>query len=152
MTMAHSVECRSPFVDRHVAEFVARIPANLKIRGRQLKYIQRRIARPLLPKALVKRKKQGFSFPLAHWFKNELRDTTYNLLKNGNLAAEGWFRPDGMISMLDEHVSGKCDHNYRLWLLLNVELWHRLFIEKQPRDQIVGLLSDSLASRQAVVA
>lgn len=136
MTMAHSIEGRSPYVDQRVAEFAARIPASLKVHGRRLKHVQREVARGLLPETLITRKKKGFGFPLAYWFRNELRDVTAELLGHGSLAGCGYFRAESMIAMLDEHASGKMDHNYRLWLLLNLELWHRMFIEGQSREDL----------------
>jgi asparagine synthase (glutamine-hydrolysing) len=147
MTMAHSIEGRSVFVDRQLVEFVAAIPARLKIHRGTLKYVERRVAQRLLPGTLVKRKKQGFGFPLAAWFRRELRSVTARLLGQGSLAAAGYFRPSAMLSMLDEHTSGNVDHNYRLWLLLNAELWHRIFIEGESRDDLQGLLQDAMATR-----
>jgi asparagine synthase (glutamine-hydrolysing) len=144
MTMAHSLEARSPLLDQRVAEFAALIPADLKIRGRCLRYIQRKVAQRFLPQALLDRPKKGFGFPLAYWFQNELREPTRILLTRGSLVAGGYFRAAAVESLLDEHVRGKMDHNYRLWLLLNVELWHRAFIEGQPKEQIESTLHDAL--------
>jgi asparagine synthase (glutamine-hydrolysing) len=136
MTMSHSLECRSPYVDQHVAEFVATIPANLKLNGRHLRYIQRQLAKKYLPDSLIRRPKHGFGFPLAYWFSNELRELTTHYIRNSNLVAEGYFRPEAMIGILDEHLSGQIDHNYRIWLLLNLEFWHRLFIEGQKIEDL----------------
>jgi asparagine synthase (glutamine-hydrolysing) len=151
MTMAHSIEGRSPYVDQKVVEFVARIPTSLKLHGRRLKYIQRQVARDFLPEALLTRSKQGFGFPLAYWFKNELRGLMSSLIRESRLAEEGYFRREGMQALLDEHASGKVDHNYRLWLLLNLELWHRLFIDGIPQAEVNALLENSL-KRQPVLA
>jgi len=65
---------------------------------------------------------------------------TTDVLLNSNLVAEGYFRPEAIMTLLNEHVSGKIDHNYRIWLLLNLELWHRLFINRQPKDELKELL------------
>lgn len=144
MTMAHSLEARSPLLDQRVAEFGALIPADLKIRGRCLRYIQRKVAQRFLPQALTDRPKKGFGFPLAYWFRNELRELTRMLLTRGSLVAAGYFRPAAIESLLDEHVSGKMDHNYRLWLLLNAELWHRLFIDGNSRASLTQLLGEAM--------
>jgi asparagine synthase (glutamine-hydrolysing) len=140
MTMAHSLEGRSPYVDSQLAEFVAAIPAQYKLRGRTLKFIQRQVARAYLPELLVHRPKQGFSFPLAYWFRHELRKLTAEVFRSSNLVAEGFFREEAMMGLLDEHTSGRIDHNYRLWLLLNLELWHRLFIEGRSQDKLSEFL------------
>jgi asparagine synthase (glutamine-hydrolysing) len=152
MTMAHSIEGRSPYVDQKVVEFVARIPAGLKLHGRRLKYIQRQVARDFLPEALLTRSKQGFGFPLAYWFKNELRGLMSGLIRESRLAEEGYFRREGMQALLDEHASGKVDHNYRLWLLLNLELWHRLFIDGIPQTEVNALLENSLKPQPVLAA
>jgi asparagine synthase (glutamine-hydrolysing) len=136
MTMAHSLEGRSPYVDHRVAEFVAAIPPRYKLNGRRLKHIQRQVARDFLPEALVNRPKQGFSFPLAYWFRHEFRGLMTNVLRNSNMVAGGYFKPEAVMSLLDEHVSGQIDHNYRLWLLLNLELWQRSFIEGKSQDEL----------------
>ncbi|MGA7671556.1 MAG: asparagine synthase (glutamine-hydrolyzing) [Nitrolancea sp.] len=143
MTMAHSLECRSPYVDHQMVEFAAHIPADLKLHGRRLKHIQREVARDYLPERLLSRGKQGFSFPLAHWFSHELRDLTTNLLRHSNLVSEGYFRPEAVQVLLDEHISGRVDHNYRLWLLLNLELWHRMFVAGESKDELGELLRTS---------
>lgn len=72
LSMAHGVEVRSPLVDHKLVEYVATFPRHMKIRGWQKKYIQRKLAEGELPAVIAKRKKQGFRFPLASWFGNEL--------------------------------------------------------------------------------
>ena len=144
MIMAHRLECRSPYVDHRVAEFVAKIPWNWKLNGHRLKYIQRQLAREFLPESLIQRPKKGFGFPLAYWFKNELRELPISFIRNSNLAAKGYFSQEAMTTLLDEHLTGLIDHNYRIWLLLNLELWHRLFIE----DKKVEDLQEQIESLQ----
>jgi asparagine synthase (glutamine-hydrolysing) len=141
MTMASSLEGRSPYVDQRLVEFVAKIPAELKLRGRHLKHIQRKVARDFLPEPLIQRSKQGFGFPLAYWFKNELHDLMVDISSNSHLVAEGIFRSEALAALLEEHVAGKMDHNYRLWLLLNLELWHRLFVDRWAKDELKTFLA-----------
>jgi asparagine synthase (glutamine-hydrolysing) len=142
MTMAHSLEGRSPYVDQRVVEFVATIPAELKLRRRRLKHIQREVAKEFLPEPLLNRPKQGFSFPLAYWFQNELRGLMSEIAANSDLVTQGLFRSDAISTLLDEHVSGQLDHNYRLWLILNLELWYRLFVDQCSRDDLQAFLSE----------
>jgi len=136
MTMANSIEGRSPYVDQRVAEFAASIPANLKLKRSHLKYIQRQVAKEFLPQTIIKRSKIGFGFPLAHWFKNKLYNLTLNMFNNSNLVEEGYFKKEEMNNILDEHRRGKIDHNYRIWMLLNLEIWHRMFIEGKSVDNL----------------
>lgn len=143
MTMAHSLEGRSPYVDQDVVEFVAHLPATLKLNGRRLKHIQREVARDYLPAELVNRPKQGFSFPLAYWFRNELRPLLSNTFRESLLVEAGYFREEAMHTLLDEHVSGQVDHNYRLWLLLNLEMWYRMFVENQSLGQLQDFLESN---------
>ena len=72
MSMAHSLELRSPFLDRRVAEFAMRIPAELKLKRGRLKYVTREVARRYLPRSIVDRPKKGFGFPLAKWLQGPL--------------------------------------------------------------------------------
>ncbi len=144
MTMAHSLEGRSPYVDHQLVEFVATLPASLKLKGRRLKHILREVARPYLPETLIDRRKQGFSFPLAYWFRSELRQPTRQIFAESQMVEAGYFREDAMQAMLDEHAAGKIDHNYRLWLLLNMELWHRQFIGGMSIDALQAYVLEKI--------
>jgi hypothetical protein len=73
---------------------------------------------------------------------------TVDLFLDSNLVAEGYFRRETMTSLLDDHVSGRVDHNYRLWLLLNLELWHRLFIEGRSENELNAMLLDLSGQRE----
>jgi asparagine synthase (glutamine-hydrolysing) len=149
MTMAHSLEGRSPYVDHQLVEFVAALPAALKLKGRRLKHILREVAKHYLPETLVERPKQGFSFPLAYWFRGELRIPTQHIFAESQMVEAGYFRKPAMQTMLDEHATGKTDHNYRLWLLLNMELWYRQFISGVSPDDLQNYLVDKIRGRAA---
>lgn len=146
MTMAHSLEGRSPYLGVELTNFVTRIPTHLKLNGRKLKYILREVSKRYLPDTLVTRPKQGFSFPLAYWFRNELRTTAENLFAQSHLVEAGYFRREAMFQFLNEHVSGQIDHNYRLWILVNLELWYRLFIEGTPQHDLEDVLRQCAAN------
>ena len=143
MTMAHGIEGRSPFVDQAFAEFAARLPAEFKIRRRRLKYLLRRAAEELIPISLVHRRKQGFSFPLAIWFKSRLATKVASVFEQSRLVAAGYFRQEALMRLIDEHTRSRVDHNYRLWLLLNLELWYRHFIEGEPIESLSEVCSFS---------
>jgi len=142
MTMAHSIEGRSPYLDERVAEFAASIPANLKLKGGKLKYILKAVARDFLPPELLRRRKQGFSFPLAYWFRNELKQLTEEILLSSSMIDRGYFKRGASARMLEEHVGGRIDHNYRIWVLLNLELWHRMFIEGEKIERVQELVAE----------
>jgi asparagine synthase (glutamine-hydrolysing) len=136
MSMAHSLELRSPFLDRRVAQFAMRIPAALQMKKRRIKYFTRRLAERYLPRELIYRPKQGFSFPLALWLRAELRPLLDRAIAESRLAAAGVFRREEMTRLAQEHYSGKNDHNYRLWMLFNLEIFWRYYIEQEPTEAL----------------
>jgi asparagine synthase (glutamine-hydrolysing) len=149
MTMAHSLEDRSPLLDYRVVEFAAAIPANLKVRGNRLKYIFREVAKDFLPAPLLSRSKQGFSFPLAYWMKAELGNLLESLFLKSRLAEEGYFQRDHMLELLTQHRRGQMDHNYRLWILLNLELWWRIYIDGISVEALDRLINEQIELRAA---
>lgn len=150
MTMAHGLEARSPFMDHELAEFVARLPARLKVRGRTLRYAQVQLAKRYLPHEVRKRKKQGFSSALPYLLKDEL-DVLYRVFLTGaQLGREGILRQEGIDQLIAEHKRGRVDHGNRLWLLLNSEVWFRMFMMGDDHDTILGLIAaQSPAGRPA---
>jgi asparagine synthase (glutamine-hydrolysing) len=148
MAMAHSLETRSPLVDYKLVEYAASIPADLKLRGRTLKHILKRVAGQYLPQELIHRPKQGFGFPLALWMKNELRTVMRELFARSRFVELGVFDGDYVSALLHEHLSGKADHNFRLWILINLEIWYRLYFENETPATMREFI-DSLMTRRA---
>ena len=128
-TMAHSLEARSPFLDHSLMEFVASLPAHFKLAGRNKKYLLKAALRGVLPDVVLDRPKMGFSAPIAHWFRNELREMAYDVLLSPTTVQRGYFRKQVLAQLLDEHCTGRQDHAETLWQLLVLELWHRTFID-----------------------
>ena len=151
--MAHSLETRSPLVDYKVVEYAASIPGGLKLKGNQLKYILRKVAARYLPRDLIERPKQGFGFPLAIWMRTELRDFVRNLFADSRFVELGLFEHAYVQRIVDEHIAGKMDHNYRLWLLINLEVWYRMFFEdmniEAMQQEIERLMGSRTAARMA---
>ena len=131
-TMSNSLEARSPFLDHKLMEFSASIPSNLKLKGLTSKYILKKALKKALPPQIVHRGKMGFGVPIAHWFRNELKDYLYEVLLDEVSLKRGYFNENYIKQLLDEHCQGGCDHGHRLWALLNLELWHRMFIDRIP--------------------
>ncbi len=144
MSMAHSLESRSPLVDYKLVEYAASIPGELKLKGKNLKYILKKVASRYLPKELIYREKQGFGFPIALWMRSELAGFLKNLFSRSRFIELGIFNKSYVEQLLDEHLSGKKDHNFRLWILLNLEIWYRLYFENESiestKDFIDGLM------------
>ena len=129
-SMAHSLEVRSPLLDQEVVEFAASLPTSFKLRGFTQKYLLKKVMKGLLPDAILRRRKMGFGVPLDHWFRYDLREMAYDLLLDGRARARGYFRPEVIRRYLDEHVEGRARHHVRLWNLLMLELWHRIFVDQ----------------------
>jgi asparagine synthase (glutamine-hydrolysing) len=134
MTMAHGLEARSPFMDHRLAEFAARMPSNVKVRGRNLRYIQRKLAARYLPPEILTRSKQGFSSALPYILKNEYRDMYSRFLQDSELVRAGILAAEPIQQMLHEHLGGRVDHGNRLWLLINSEIWYRMMILGQSKE------------------
>lgn len=129
-TMANSIEARSPFLDHKLMEFSASIPSELKLKGWTTKYILKEALKRFLPEEILRRKKMGFGVPISKWFQNELKGYLKDNLLDGTAKGRGYFKTDYVSSLIDEHIKGISDHGSRLWLLLNFELWHRMFIDR----------------------
>jgi asparagine synthase (glutamine-hydrolysing) len=128
-TMAHALEARSPFLDHEMMELAASIPASLKARGTEKKWVLREAMRGWLPDDLLDRPKQGFSVPLSDWFRGELRSYVSDVLLDPSTLARGWFREEAVSGMLDRHAAGADGEAGRIWSLLMLELWHRELVE-----------------------
>jgi asparagine synthase (glutamine-hydrolysing) len=138
MSMSQGLEVRPPLLEHRMVEFAGHLPANLKLRGTKLKYILRRVAARYLPAELVKRPKQGFGFPLAQWMRTDLAHLLSEVFADSRFIAAGVFSRPYVERLLREHLEGKHDHNFRLWILLNLEVWHRLFLEQQTLEEVSG--------------
>ena len=132
MTMAHSLEGRSPFLDHDLLEFVARLPTRLKLRGRNGKFLLRRAFSEVLPPGIEQRPKRGFAPPIEAWLRNELRPAVHELLLSPASALKGYFSSTKMAEMATEHELGKHDHGRRIWALLMLESWLRQTSANRP--------------------
>ena len=125
VTMAHSLEGRSPFLDHELLELVARLPTRLKLRGRQGKYLLRRAFSEILPPGISRRPKRGFAPPIEAWLRSELRPAVHDLLLSPETELQGYFSRQKIARMTEEHETGKRDHGRRIWALLMLEGWLR---------------------------
>jgi asparagine synthase (glutamine-hydrolysing) len=128
-SMANSLEARSPFLDHEVMEFAARLPVDLKLRGRQAKYLLRRAFPEMLPAENVERRKMGFAVPVGEWFRSSLRELLQEALLSGQATGRGYFQPQAIARLVGEHLQRRADHSAKLWNLLMLELWHREFTD-----------------------
>jgi asparagine synthase (glutamine-hydrolysing) len=136
MSMSHGLEARSPFMDHRLAEFAARLPSSMKIRGRSLRWVQKRLAYRYLPREILDRPKQGFSSALPYILKQEYRRLYECFLPDSQLVQAGILRRAPIDELVREHLSGRADHGNRLWLLINAELWYRMMINGGSRESL----------------
>jgi len=128
-SMANSLEARSPFLDHEFMEFAAKIPSELKLKGRTTKYVLKESLKGILPDEVLYREKMGFGVPIDHWFRNELKDMAYDIILGERARSRGYFKTSALKKILDEHSSYKWNWHYHIWNLLMLELWHRMFID-----------------------
>lgn len=128
-SMAHSLECRQPYLDHRVVELANAMPTRMKYRCGRGKRILRKAFGDLLPAEIFRRKKMGFGVPLDRWLRHELKDMIHEVLLSERALARGYFRPEAVRGLLNEHCAKRRDHADRLWALLVLELWHREWVD-----------------------
>ena len=129
MSMAVSLEAREPLLDHKLLEFAARVPASLKLKNGQSKYLLRRVLDKRVPRAIIERKKRGFDAPIADWLRGPLAPMANELLLDGRLHDRGIFNAQEVSRLWTEHRGGQADHCHRLWQLVMLELWFREFVD-----------------------
>ena len=125
MTMANSLESRSPLLDSELVKWSVRLPVSQKHNRQSGKLLLKKYAERLLPYQSLVKKKQGFAIPLAAWFRNELREMTQDLLNSQAFRERGYFNTQVTDRLLDDHVHQRQNHSEHLWQLLMFELWAR---------------------------
>jgi len=123
-SMGCSLEMRTPFLDHRLIEFAAGLPAELKVRGFELKYLLKKAAVKWLPRKIVCRQKRGFSVPISRWMRKELRPRLDEALGEERLKRQGLFNAPFVRRLLAEHWSERADHRKLLWALFCFQLWH----------------------------
>jgi asparagine synthase (glutamine-hydrolysing) len=137
MSMATSLEVRVPILDHVFVEWVTGLPVEWKLRDGVQKYILRKLAERVgVPRETIYRPKQGFSLPLVHWMRNELKELIMTVLLEPRTMQRGYFNPAAVRVLLEEHFRGRRDQSGRIWRLLMFELWHRNFLEKIPKLEL----------------
>jgi asparagine synthase (glutamine-hydrolysing) len=135
MSMAASIESRVPFLDHRLAEFVAALPDRLKLHGCKTKYVLRQAMRGLLPPAILERRKMGFPVPVGSWLRGAFRWVLDDYVLSERALSRRIFEPSAVRSLVAQHARGE-EHSERLWALVNLELWHRLFIDGERMEQL----------------
>ncbi len=123
MSMTHSLEARVPYLDPVVAELALALPSDLKVRGLSKKRLLRKAAAPLIPPAILRARKRGFSIPAAAWLRGELRPLAEELLAPERTRAQGYFEPAAVTRLLVDHCARVDDYSRQLWGLMSFSLW-----------------------------
>jgi asparagine synthase (glutamine-hydrolysing) len=129
MTMAHGLEARVPFLDHNLVEWAFTIPGRHKILNGSGKALVKTAMERNLPHHILYRPKQGFNVPMKVWMRGELRDFVRDTLTSSRLSQRGFFRPEAVESMLDDHFAERRDSSNKIFALLMLELWHELFVD-----------------------
>jgi asparagine synthase (glutamine-hydrolysing) len=130
MTMATAVELRVPFLDHKLVEFITTLPASMKVRQNQGKWILRRAMGTAIPPSILNRAKKGFPSPAAAWFRFELRDFVRDTLLATNAACRDFFDAQAVEDIVARHEKGRFSGFQEIWSLLVFEYWHRQFIDE----------------------
>ena len=146
MSMAASVESRVPFLDHVLVEFALNIPASLKTRGLTGKRILKAVMKDSLPKPILNRQKLGFPTPYSQWLSGPQVDIVKDLLLEERTLNRGLFKSGTVERLLAEHRANHRDHADKLWRLLNLEVWHRVFIDRDPNLLDIPTTRNSVAS------
>ena len=128
-SMACSLEARLPFLDHRLVELAFQIPARFKIQGLSTKRILKRAVRSLVPPEVLHKPKHGFAVPTDPWFRGDLKDFTFEILLDQRARQRGYFNISAIERLWNDHASGRRTLDSQLWLLLNFELWHRIFLD-----------------------
>ncbi len=133
-SMAHSLECRGPFLDHRVVELAMAMPVDRKIRFRKgrSKVVLKQAFADLLPAPIRTRSKMGFGVPIGRWFRNELKAELEEVLLDPICLNRGILRPAVIERLVAEHTRQEREHSYRLWALLMLELWFRRYMDSCP--------------------
>lgn len=140
MSMGASIESRVPFLDHHLAEWVTRLPDRFKLRGNETKWLLRAAMKPHLPDTILNRPKMGFPVPIGSWIRGPLKQSAEELLLGSRASARGILDQASVRTIFNEHISGHRKHDERLWVLMGLELWHRIFIDSEDHASVARSL------------
>jgi asparagine synthase (glutamine-hydrolysing) len=144
MSMATSLEVRVPMLDHEFVEWVAGLPVEWKFQAGTRKFILKRLAERLgVPPALLHRRKQGFQLPLVDWMRNSMKDQFLRVLLEPRTLQRGYFKPEAVRALIEEHTRGRRNRSGILWRMLVLELWHRNFMEAGAARGAAALMAAS---------
>ena len=129
MSMQHSLEVRVPFLDHKFMELCATIPADLKMKWFQKKYLLKKAVKDIVPREVIDHRKQGFVGPMTCWLKKELKPYVYETLSEANLKKHNLLNLKTINRILDEHFSGKEIHDTLIWSMVIFQTWYNIYMD-----------------------
>ncbi len=123
LSMAHSVEVRSPFIDYRLVEFCATIPGHMKIKNGNVKDILKRSVEPILPAGITQRPKEGFVLPIFDWMVEKLKAYCVDVLAVERQKKHNYFNSDTVVSLLNDFTSGRKNNAGQVWNLMMFQVW-----------------------------
>jgi len=136
MSMSASIESRVPFLDHPLVEFAAAMPGSFKLRGMRTKAVLRDAVRDLVPREILTRRKMGFPVPLGPWLRGPFWPVVEDFVLSPRATARGLFVAPEVRRLAEAHRAGTGRHADRLWLLVNLEIWQRIFVDGE--DVLLG--------------
>ena len=149
MSMAVSIECRVPFLDHHLVELAATIPTDIKRPGTELKAILKQALREHLPDSILHRRKRGFGAPVGSWFKGDLQPLRANLLSRSSIEKRGLLSWNAVDTICSAHDQSRHDYTDLILVLLNLEIWARMFIDGRAAADVGGELGETVTAAVA---
>jgi asparagine synthase (glutamine-hydrolysing) len=129
MSMAASIESRVPFLDHVLVEQAMHIPTKYLLDGLSGKMVLKRALEDILPHDILYRKKMGFPTPWSRWLQGDQLNEVEAMLTSERSQARGLFQVDALRGIFAEHRKKQRDHTDRIWRLMNLEMWHRVFVD-----------------------
>ena len=136
MSMAHSLEVRPPFLDHRLVDFAARLPAQLKIKGKTTKRVLRELVSKKLPPEIMNRPKEGLDIPAHEWLRGPLLPLVEQTLGAESVKQVGLFSPSAIQTILDRHMSRQVNLGYHIWGLLTLHLWAKRWKIETDHEEI----------------
>jgi asparagine synthase (glutamine-hydrolysing) len=113
------------------------VPQRMKVRNMTTKWITRQAMRDILPREVLTKKKMGFNPPLPQWINGELKPVIKEFLSPASIERRGLFRPDAIQKLLRDHAENRRDNALKIWALLMIEVWQRMYFDKQSAESVL---------------
>lgn len=134
-SMAHSLEARTPFLDKKFMELALSVPSKIRTKRFDLKYLLRRVVADVLPRELLHARKKGFVLPLPLWLRGKLRPLVMYFLNRDYLKKQEIFQPEVYERYVVPHLEGRADFHHQIWIFLMFQIWHHVFMKGNSVDK-----------------